>query len=59
MPSTTRPSSQPPACDGQEVLVGLDSHKDFHVAAVITALGVLLDSKAFPTIRAGYQALVK
>ncbi|MCP2331682.1 Transposase [Actinoalloteichus cyanogriseus DSM 43889] len=39
--------------------MGVDTHKDFHVAAVVTALGVLLASKAFPTTRAGYQALVK
>ncbi|AUS79689.1 IS110 family transposase [Actinoalloteichus sp. AHMU CJ021] len=41
------------------MVVGVDTHKDFHVAAVVTALGVLLASKAFPTTRAGYQALVK
>lgn len=58
MPSPLRLSSRPPACDGQEVVVGVDTHKDFHVAAVITALGVLLASKTFPTTRTGYQALV-
>ncbi|MCS7476975.1 IS110 family transposase [Umezawaea endophytica] len=41
------------------MIVGVDTHKDFHVAAVITALGVLLATKTFPTTRAGYQALVK
>lgn len=59
MPSTLRPSSRPSARDGQEVIVGVDTRKDFHVAAVITALGVLLASKALPTTRAGYQALVE
>ncbi len=59
MPSTPHPSSQHQVRDGQEVIVGVDTHKDFHVAAVITALGVLLASKTFPTTRAGYQALVK
>ncbi len=58
MPSTP-PSSQPLDRGGQEVIVGVDTHKDFHVAAVITALGVLLAGKTFPTTRAGYQALVK
>lgn len=58
MPSIPQSSSQPVVCDGQEVIVGVDTHKDFHVAAVITALGVLLDSKTFPTTRTGYQALV-
>ncbi|MFI5609448.1 IS110 family transposase [Amycolatopsis sp. NPDC051903] len=58
MSSNPRLSSLPPVCDGQEVIVGVDTHKDFHVAAVVTALGVLLATNAFPTTRAGYQALV-
>lgn len=58
MSSTPQSSSHPVVPDGQEVVVGVDTHKDFHVAAVVTALGVLLDSKTFPTTRTGYQALV-
>ncbi|MEU7748143.1 IS110 family transposase [Nonomuraea sp. NPDC049158] len=42
-----------------EVIVGVDTHKDFHVAAVITALGGLLGSKTFPTTVAGYRDLLE
>ena len=41
-----------------EVILGVDTHHDVHVAAVITALGVLLGTAKFPTTAAGYQALV-
>jgi transposase len=51
-------ASVPPAADG-EVILGVDTHKDFHVAAVITALGALAGSKTFPATRAGYRALLK
>jgi transposase len=41
-----------------EVIVGVDTHSDVHVAAVITALGALLDTAHFPATAAGYRALV-
>ncbi len=41
-----------------EVILGVDTHKDLHAAAVINPLGVLLSSKNFPTTAAGYQALL-
>jgi transposase len=41
-----------------EVILGVDTHSDVHVAAVITALGVLVGSANFPATGAGYQALV-
>jgi transposase len=41
-----------------EVVLGVDTHKDAHVAAVITVLGVLLGSATFPTTAAGYRDLV-
>jgi transposase len=41
-----------------EVIVGVDTHSDVHVAAVITALGVLLGTAHFPATGAGYRALV-
>ncbi|MFE3000843.1 IS110 family transposase [Nocardia sp. NPDC059246] len=50
--SLTRPG-------GEEVVLGVDTHKDFHVAAVVTVLGALLGSKTFPTTTAGYRALLK
>jgi transposase len=42
----------------EEIILGADTHKDLHVAAVITALGVLRDTKTFPASAAGYQALL-
>ncbi|MCA1707160.1 MAG: IS110 family transposase [Actinobacteria bacterium] len=42
----------------EEVILGVDTHKDLHVAAVITALGALRESKTFPATAAGYQALL-
>jgi transposase len=41
-----------------EVIVGVDTHKDVHVAAVITDLGVLLGSRCFPATAAGYGQLL-
>jgi transposase len=59
VPGTSDLASVLPAIGGQEVIVGVDTHKDFHVAAVITVLGTLLGSKTFPTTRTGYRALLK
>jgi transposase len=36
----------------------VDTHKDLHVAAVITTLGALLGSRAFSATRAGYEQLL-
>jgi transposase len=41
-----------------EVVLGVDTHKDLHAAAVINSLGVLLSSKMFPATTAGYRALL-
>ncbi len=40
------------------VTVGVDTHKDIHVAAVLDEVGRLLDSCAFPTHPAGNAALI-
>jgi transposase len=42
----------------QEVILGVDTHKDTHVAAVITIVGVLVATAAFPTTTAGYRQLL-
>lgn len=42
----------------QEVVLGVDTHKDMHVAAVLTALGAVCGSKAFPATAAGYCRLL-
>jgi transposase len=36
----------------------VDTHKDVHVAAVLTTLGVGLSNENFPATAAGYQALL-
>ncbi|MGW2588618.1 IS110 family transposase, partial [Streptomyces virginiae] len=48
---------QPPAAPAMAVL-GVDTHKDVHVAAVINALGALLGTEAFPATAAGYHELL-
>jgi hypothetical protein len=39
--------------DAEHAIVGVDTHKDFHVAAVINMRGVLLASRAFPPLQPG------
>jgi transposase len=51
------PSGQRDTGD-QDVVVGVDTHKDIHVAAVLTVLGVVLASATFPTTAAGYRQLL-
>ena len=46
MPQSSVPSQA--SSDPDEVVVGADTHKDVHVAAVLTALGVLRETKTFP-----------
>lgn len=41
-----------------EVILGVDTHKDMHVAAVITVLGALVDTRCFPATAAGYCQLL-
>jgi transposase len=45
-------------CEDETVILGVDTHNDVHVGAVISAVGVLLDTRAFPTTAAGYTALL-
>jgi transposase len=61
---TTMTSMPQPVADDQdssrteEIILGADTHQDLHVAAVITALGVLRETKTFPASAAGYDALL-
>jgi transposase len=41
-----------------EAILGVDTHKDLHAAAVINPLGMVLSSEIFPTTEAGYQELL-
>jgi transposase len=60
----TMPSMPLPALPGQsgsaagEVVLGVDTHKEVHAAAVVTALGALLAARTFPATAAGYRDLV-
>ncbi|MBT2510669.1 transposase, partial [Streptomyces sp. ISL-98] len=47
---TTEPS--------EDVVLGVDTHKDVHVAAVITMTGALLDTRSFRTTQEGYRQLL-
>jgi transposase len=44
--------------DVGEVVVGVDTHKDFHVAVALTAAGAMLDSERFPATADGYRRLL-
>jgi transposase len=54
--------SHPPSVDqhdtADEVILGVDTHKDVHVAAAVSIHGALLDSRGFPTTAEGYQAML-
>jgi len=56
MPQATEPSQA--HTGSEEVIVGVDTHKDVHVAAVISVLGVLLGTASFPATAAGYRQLL-
>ena len=38
----------------EDILMGVDTHKDVHVAAVITMIGGLIDTRSFPATTDGY-----
>ena len=54
-----RPRKTREAFHGEGVVLGVDTHKDVHVGAVLTMAGVLLATHSFPTTSAGYQALLE
>ncbi|MGY1452261.1 IS110 family RNA-guided transposase [Streptomyces sp. SS8] len=57
MPRTTLPA-QPEDPPAEDVILGVDTHKDVHVAAVVTVLGALLTHQEFPATAAGYRWLL-
>ncbi|MGW1729384.1 IS110 family transposase [Streptomyces sp. NPDC002306] len=57
MPQPTLPAQRIPA-PAEEVILGVDTHKDIHVAAVITTLGTSLAHQEFPATAAGYRQLL-
>ena len=56
MPQTVA-TDQSDTC-AEEVVLGVDTHKNTHVAAVVTTLGKVIASRAFPTTTAGYRSLL-
>lgn len=46
------------ATAGNVVVLGVDTHKDIHVAVVISALGVFLASQSFPRNRYRIRAML-
>ena len=45
------------ADDEPRIIVGVDTHKELHVVAVLDELGRLLDTATFPTTTRGYRDL--
>ncbi|WP_152361780.1 IS110 family transposase [Microlunatus speluncae] len=41
-----------------EVILGVDTHKEFHVAAVLSQLGTVLGTRSFPTTIRGFRRLL-
>jgi transposase len=60
LPSITQPTApcHVPAEAEEDILLGVDTHKDVHAAAVITTLGVALDGRSFPATAEGYRQLL-
>jgi transposase len=56
MPHSAAPSQGDTAAD--RVILGVDTHKEVHVAAVINAMGTLLASQSFSTSGSGYEQLL-
>jgi hypothetical protein len=57
MPQPTLPAQRVPDAV-EEVVLGVDTHKDVHVAAVITTLGASLAHQEFPATAIGYRQLL-
>jgi transposase len=57
---TSMPQSACPAHHAlsDEVVLGVDTHRDIHVAAVLTAAGGLMATKSFAATAAGYRQLL-
>jgi transposase len=53
-----RPSQTDQTDAGEEVILGVDTHKDMHAAVVISLLGVVLGRRSFPTTAGGYESLL-
>ena len=54
----TMPPEAPAKTSDDQVVLGVDTHKDVHVAVVLSVLGVLLAAREFPTTRTGYRDML-
>ncbi len=64
MSSSTVPSTSPAPKTRRrrpagEVVLGVDTHRDAHVASVLSVTGAVLATSEFPATAAGYRALLK
>ncbi|WP_329462287.1 IS110 family transposase [Streptomyces sp. NBC_01431] len=48
-----------PSVRADEVVLGVDSHRDVHVAAVVSTVGQVLAVERFPTTAIGYRDLAE
>ncbi|MFJ4866882.1 IS110 family transposase [Streptomyces sp. NPDC088748] len=51
-------STPPVPASPEDVILGVDTHEDIHVAAVITTRGASLTNQEFPATAAGYRQLI-
>jgi transposase len=59
MPSMAHPEpDRQPTQQAEQVILGVDTHQDMHVAAVITAVGVSVADASFPSTAVGYRQLL-
>jgi transposase len=52
------PTAQTHSNNDQEVILGVDTHKDVHVAALTSPLGLTLSTASFPATTVGYKQMV-
>ncbi|WP_055530373.1 IS110 family transposase [Streptomyces alboniger] len=58
--SSTLPAPKPRRrCPAGEVVLGVDTHRDAHVASVLSLTGAVLAIDEFPATAAGYRALLR
>lgn len=55
--TTSNPSRALLPAEATRLVVGVDTHKDFHVAAALDGRGALLEVARFPATPSGYDAL--
>ncbi|MFF4229743.1 transposase [Streptomyces sp. NPDC001820] len=55
--STPRARRHPPLAG--EVVLGVDTHRDAHVAAAVSPLGAVIGTETFPATAAGYRQLLE